>query len=104
MRIIIPAISLLLVGCSVQKYELRQPNTAARIDSDKTAASFAQCVSAAMGIPIRDSGNILHIVRKDRQGVEASRWDFIPTNSGSQAELRSGASDGDGMEQVRACA
>ncbi|USA39615.1 hypothetical protein NCF86_00175 [Pelagerythrobacter marinus] len=96
-------ISLMLTGCVVQKAELNRPYAAARFDSDKTAAQFAACSAEAMNLQVREDEGILTIVRTNNLGVQVARWDFLPTNSGSQAELRTGANDDAGMELVRGC-
>jgi hypothetical protein len=93
-----------LAGCAVQKAELNRPYVAARIDSTKTAAQFAQCSAAAMGLTVRSDEGILTIVRSNTRGVQVARWDFLATNNGSQAELRTGASDDAGLDVVRGCA
>jgi hypothetical protein len=97
-------IAALLGGCVVQKGELSRPYVAARLDSPKIAADFARCAGAAMGLSVRENEGILYIIQKDARGTHTSRWDFFPTNNGSQAELRSGAKDNAGIAVVRGCA
>lgn len=92
-----------LAGCTVQKAELNRPYVTARIDSAKPAAAFAQCSAAAMGLSVRSDEGVLTIVRSSG-GVQVARWDFLATNNGSQAELRTGARDDAGLEIVRGCA
>lgn len=104
MRLAVLAFAALCSGCVVQKAELNRPQVVARIDSPKTAAEFARCSAEAMNLEVRSDEGVLSIIRSDHLGVRAARWDFLATNTGSQAELRSGASDDAGMELVRACA
>lgn len=102
--ILLCALVLAAGACTVQKPALGRPNVAARIDSPKSAAAFSACVGQAMNLPVRNQDGILHIIRSSRTGVQVARWDFIEANNGSQAELRSWASDDAGIGDVRACA
>lgn len=93
-----------LSGCVMVKHQLTDPNVAARFDSTKSPADFARC--AAEQLPefeLEQAGNAFALIRK-RDIRLVSRWDFFPTNSGSQAELRNGAKDDGGLEIVRSCA
>lgn len=94
---------LALSGCVVQKPALNRPYVTARIDSAKPAAAFASCAASAMGTQVREDDGSLFIIRS-ANSVRVSRWDFLATNNGSQAELRSDAQDDGGVETVRACA
>jgi len=96
---------LLLCGCVAVKHQLTDPNVAARYDSAKTAADFAQCAAAQLAPPfvLGQAGGAYSLTLK-RGIVVVSRWDFFPTNAGSQAELRNGAEDDGGAAKVRACA
>lgn len=93
-----------LGGCVAVKQQLIDPNVAARYDSAKSPEAFARCASAALPeFRLEQTGVAWALVRK--QGIVLlSRWDFFPTNSGSQAELRNGANDAAGVDKVLACA
>lgn len=99
--IVLPA----LAGCAVVKHQLTDPNVAARYDSAKAAEAFARCAADQLAPPfvLDQLGGAWTLIRKD--GIKVvSRWDFFPTNNGSQAELRNGAPDQAGAAEVLACA
>jgi hypothetical protein len=102
-KTILPLALLALAGCVVQKPALNRPYVAARIESPKPAAAFSSCVGDAMDLQVREQNGVLHIIRS-RGGVQVARWDFVASNNGSQAELRTGANDDAGIDLVRACA
>ena len=96
--------TLTLGGCVTVKHQLTDPNVAARFDSSKSAEEFARC--AAAGLPsfeLKQLGSAWALIEK-RDIRLVSRWDFFPSNAGSQAELRNGAKDDGGVQVVRACA
>ncbi len=97
--------TLALAGCVTVKHQLTDPNVAARFDSAKTSAEFAQCAAAKLtpDFALEQDGTSYSLTRK-RGIVVLSRWDFFPTNNGSQAELRNGAKDAAGADQVKSCA
>jgi len=101
---LICAITLAATGCVVQKPALNRPYVAARLDSSKSAAEFSRCSADTMGLEVREQGGNLYIVRTNRNGVQVARWDFLATNDGSQAELRSGTAADAGIDAVRGCA
>lgn len=105
MKLIALVILPVLAGCAVVKHQLNDPNVAARYDSSKSAEAFARCAAEQLGpaFELEQVGNAYALIRK-RGIVVHSRWDFFPINNGSQAELRNGASDDAGAENVRACA
>ena len=94
-----------LGGCVMLDNSVVEPNVAARFTSDKTAGEFARCASAQLSDQFKlDSAGTAYSLTR-RQGITINaRWDFHPTNSGSEAELRSDSDDGAGIETVRACA
>lgn len=104
MRALLFPCLILLSGCVVQSGELNRPQVLARIDSTHTAADFAACVGASLGRPVRNDDGVLYVIVPDNIGVQVTRWDFLATLSGSQAELRSGAEGGHGLAEVRSCA
>jgi hypothetical protein len=99
--IVLPA----LAGCMVVKHQLTDPNVAARYDSTKSADAFAHCAADKLAHPfvLEQQGEAWTLIRKDGIRV-VSRWDFFTTNAGSQAELRNGARDRAGADEVLTCA
>ena len=95
----------MLGGCVVIDNSVVEPNVAARFTSDKTAEEFARCASDQLSnqFKFESAGTAYSLTR--RQGIRINaRWDFHPTNVGSEAELRSDSDDGAGIDVVRACA
>jgi hypothetical protein len=93
----------MLSGCVAVKRQIREPNVAGRYDSAKSAAALAQCAAAALpNFKLKQQGEAWNLIRQD--GIKMlTRWDFFPTNGGSQAELRNGAKDDGGAAKVRSC-
>lgn len=99
------ALAAALGGCVTVKHQLTDPNVAVRYNSSKSAAEFARCAAEKLAPPfvLEQQGQAWSLtLRRDIRLV--SRWDFFPTNNGSQAELRNGAEDDAGAEKVLACA
>lgn len=95
-----------IAGCTTVKHQVTDANVAARYDSTKSAAEFARCAAAALGSDFRmeEVGSTAFALIRQQGILTNARWDFFPTNSGSQAELRSGSKDGAGADKVLACA
>lgn len=104
MRAIILLGTALLGACTVQKKELKRPYVVMRIDSPKPAAEFAGCAATAMSLKAKQKGGAFSVTRTNSLGVRVARWDFVPTLSGSQAELRAGSQDEADNAAVRGCA
>jgi len=93
-----------LGGCSVVKHQVTDPYVAARFDSSKNAADFAKCAADSLGEDFQlSSTGLSHVLTRQRGILVQARWDFFPTNNGSQAELRSSTPDDAGVEAVRGC-
>ena len=81
-----------------------QGQTVARLDSTKSVAEFAACASQALSAPIQTNDGLTFIYLKNAAGIGVTRWAFLHTTSGSQAELRTDDPDRTGIEAVRGCA
>ncbi|TCJ37385.1 hypothetical protein [Parafrankia sp. BMG5.11] len=103
MRMILMLAAIALPGCTVVKHQITDPNVAARFDSAKSADEVARCAAAALAdFKLEQAGPAWSLTRRD--GIKtAVRWDFFPSNAGSQAELRNGATDEGGVSVVRGC-
>ncbi len=98
------ALALLAVassGCVSMKTV--QGQAVARLDSTKSVAEFAECVSEALSAPVQTGDGLTFIYLKNAAGIGVTRWDFLHTSSGSQAELRTDDPDRTGIEAVRRC-
>ena len=95
---------LMLAGCAVVADEVMQPSLVARLDSEKSVADFAACAAQALGTRVQTDDGLTYIYLKNGMGVLVTRWDFVHTTSGSQAELRSDDPEKAGIDAVRNCA
>lgn len=107
MRSVVLAVSALALtgGCVAVKHQITDPNVAARFDSTKSPDEFARCAADKLTPPFKLEQNGQTFALTLQRDIRlVSRWDFFPTNNGSQAELRNGARDDAGTAEVRACA
>lgn len=81
--------SLALCGCVTTAAELGQSRVEKTLQSEKSAADFAMCVAEnTLGAAeLRNDGTRYWVLVNDPDGPRI-RWDFIPTETGSIAELR----------------
>ena len=78
----------------------------ATLHSSKQPAAWATCVAErlAADVELRNDGTKFWIIRSNWYGSPIHRWDFIPTESGSRAELRSSININSGETRVKECA
>ena len=95
-----------LAGCATSAQGLLESPIEAEVTSTKTAQVFATCVveTLSFGGQLRSDGTKYWVIRNNVYGAPISRWDFIPTDSGSRAELRTSININTGKGKVEACA
>ena len=103
MRWYIVLAAVALTGCAVVSKQAMNAQVSARIASGKTAKNFAVCSAGAMGRELIDNDDGLSIFMRDGAYIRA-RWDFVATNTGSDAELRGPVDYDAEIDKVRACA
>lgn len=96
--------ALALAGCATTPAGLAETRVEKSVTSQKTAQVFALCVAENVsGAILRDDG-ARYWVLLEVFGTPRHRWDFIPTETGSIAELRSTGIAGDESGSVEDCA
>lgn len=95
-------LALATAGCVSMKTV--QAQTVARFDSGKSVAEFADCVSKSLSVPVQTNDGLTFVYLKNSLGIGVTRWDFLHTTTGSQAELRTDDPDRTGIDAVRKCA
>ena len=92
-----------LTGCALVSKQAMNAQVSARIASEKSAKIFATCSAEAMDRDLIDNDDGLSIFMREGAYIRA-RWDFVTTNTGSDAELRGPADYDAEIAKVRACA
>lgn len=96
--------ALALAGCTTTPAGLAKTGIKETIPSEKPAKEFALCVAERVpGATLRDDGE-RYWVLVDVWGVPRFRFDFIPSETGSIAEMRSTAVGKSGVKDIRRCA
>lgn len=108
MRILFLAMLLALAGCATSMGALGEKSPDLVVTSPKPAEQVASCLISSLQWEnqlLRLADGHFVIVRNSSYGTPIFRWDFIDTDAGSRAELRTGVGlGGSGQEKARQCA
>lgn len=98
--------TLALSGCATTAQGLLESPIEDEISSDKSAQVFATCVveNITYGGQLRSDGERYWVIRNNTWGAPITRWDFVPTENGSRAELRTSINVNTGKGKVEDCA
>lgn len=106
MKNVILIAALSLSGCATTSQGLLESPAEFEITSEKNAQVFATCVveRLSFGGQLRSDGERYWVIRNNTLGAPITRWDFVPTESGSRAELRTSININTGKGKVQDCA
>lgn len=96
--------ALALAGCTTTAAGLAQTSVEKAFQSKKSAAALATCVAdnSTGDADIRNDGTRYWVI-VSASGIARTRWDFIPTATGSTAELRTTALIGKQWAAIEPC-
>jgi len=105
MRYLVVLAVLPLSACAMSAGGLARTAVDQTYTSTKTPQSVATCVVESLNGDnvIRNDGDHYWVLRMNGYGVPQTRWDFVPTPSGTTVELRMSIPIASGDEKVRAC-
>jgi hypothetical protein len=93
-----------LGGCTTTAAGLSQTSVEKTFQSAKSAAVLATCVAENSSgvVDLRDDGTRYWVI-VSASGIPRTRWDFMPSGTGSVAELRTTALIGKQWAAIEPC-
>jgi hypothetical protein len=105
MRYLAILAALPLSACAMSAGGLARTAVDQSYTSAKAPQIVATCVVESLNgnNVIRNNGDHYWVLRMNGYGVPQTRWDFLPSGSGTRVELRMAIPIASGDEKVRAC-